>query len=96
MSIPLVVGAYPEPFVHGFPGRTSVVGRDRALAAKIARQVRGVVNSRATPRNFVVIGGKLPPQTASIRRFRSGALLELGLAAARRLAHNPKALRFRF
>ena len=36
MSVPVVAGAYPEPFLHGFPGRTSVVGTDRALAARIA------------------------------------------------------------
>jgi len=96
MSVPLVVGAYPEPFVHGFPGKTSVVGRQRTIAARIAEQVRGVVNAKATPRNFIVIGGNLPPGTARIKRFRNGALLELGLGVARRLARNPQALRFRF
>ena len=33
MSVPVVVGAYPEPFLHGFAGKTSVVGADRKLAA---------------------------------------------------------------
>ena len=44
MSIPVVVGAYPEPFVHGFPGTTSVVASDPKLAAQIAAQVHGVVD----------------------------------------------------
>jgi hypothetical protein len=96
MSVPVVLGAYPEPFLHGFPGKTSVVGADHALAARIAAQVHGVVNAKATPRNYIVIGGKLPPQTARIKRLRSGALLELGTAAAERLAHNPHALRYRY
>ena len=96
MSVPLVVGAYPEPFLHGFPGKTSVVGADRAVAARIAAQVHGVVDAKATPRNYIVIGGKLPPQTVHIERIRNGARLELGTAAARRLAANPHALRYRY
>ncbi len=96
LSVPVVAGAYPEPFLHGFPGGTSVVGADRALAARIAKQVHGVVNAKTTPRNLIVIGGKVGPQTVRIKRFRNGALLELGTAAARRLAINPNALRFRY
>ena len=96
MSVPVVLGAYPEPFLHGFPGKTSVVGADRALAARIAAQVHGVVNAKATPRNYIVIGGKLPPQTARIERFRNGALLELGTAVAQRLARDVHALRYRY
>ena len=96
MSVPLVLGSYPEPFIHGFPGKTSVVSSNRKLAARIAAQVHGTVNAVTTPRNFIVIGGKLPPQTARIERFRSGALLELGTAVAERLARDPNALRYRY
>ena len=96
MSVPLVLGSYPEPFIHGFPGKTSVVSSNRKLAARIAAQVHGTVNAVTTPRNFIVIGGKLPPQTARIKRFRSGALLELGTAVAERLARDPNALRYRY
>ena len=96
MSVPLVLGSYPEPFIHGFPGKTSVVSSNRKLAARIAAQVHGTVNAVTTPRNFIVIGGKLPPQTARIKRFRNGALLELGTAVAERLARDPNALRYRY
>jgi len=96
MSVPLVVGAFPEPFLHGLPGKTSVVGADRALDARIAREVHGVVNAGAAPRNVIVIGGKLAPQTVRIRRYRDGALLELGTAAATRLASDPHSLRYRY
>ena len=96
MSVPVVVGAYPEPFLHGFPGKTSVVGSDRALVRRIAAEVHGVVNAKSVPRNYVVIGGRLPPQTVRIRRFRTGAMLELGTAAAERLARNPHALRYHY
>ncbi len=89
MSVPVVVGAYPEPFLHGFPGKTSVVGSNGKLAARIAAEVHGVVNAKSAPRNYVVIGGKLPPQTARIRRFRNGALLELGTAVGRAARPRP-------
>lgn len=96
LSVPVVLGAYPEPFLHGFPGKTSVVGTDHALAARIAAQVHGVVNARSASRNYILIGGKLSPQTAHIKRYRSGALLELGTAVAERLASDPHALRFHY
>ncbi len=92
-SIPVVAGAYPEPFLRAEP--TSVVG-EPALARPIARQVHGVVNSKTTPRSFIVIGGKLPAGTVKISTFRGGYLLQLGSGIARRLAHDPTALRYRF
>jgi Domain of unknown function (DUF4430) len=92
-SIPVVAGAYPEPFLRAGP--TSVVG-DPALARPIARQVHGVVDAKTTPRSFIVIGGKLPPGTVKISTFRGGYLLQLGSRVARRLAHDPTALRYRF
>jgi hypothetical protein len=103
MSVPVVLGAYPEPFLHGFewvkPGG-SVVSTDRRIAKRIAAQVGGVVNDKGTganaPTNFIVIGGKLAPGTARIRKFRNGVLLELGAAMARRLAADPTALRRRY
>jgi hypothetical protein len=96
MSVPVVVGSYPEPFLHGTPGTTSVVGSNRAVATAIAAQVHGVVNAKATPRNVVRIGGRLAPDTVRIKRFRNGVLLELGNAIARRLARDPHALRYRY
>jgi hypothetical protein len=93
MHVPVVAGAYPEPFL-GQP--TSVVSSDRRVAAKIAKQVHGVVNAKATLRNFIVIGGNLPPGAVHIKQFRKGFVLELGLAIAKRLAADPTALRYRF
>jgi Domain of unknown function (DUF4430) len=94
MSVPVVAGAYPHPFVDG--GRTDVVAQDRVLAARIARQVHGVVNSSVPRRNSILIGGAYPPDHVAIKRFRSGYVLELGLGVARRLAADPTALRYRF
>jgi len=96
MSVPVVVGSYPEPFLHGLPGTTRVVGGDERIASAIAKQVHGVVHATARPRNTVRIGGALPADAARIRRSGSGVLLELGTATARRLARDPHALRYRY
>jgi hypothetical protein len=93
MHVPVVAGAYPKPFLGQ---STSVVSSDRALAAKIAKQVHGVVNAKTTLRNFIVVGGNVPPGSVHIRQFRKGFVLELGLAVARQLAANPTALRYRY
>jgi hypothetical protein len=93
MHVPVVAGAYPKPFL-GQP--TSVVSSDRALAAKIAKQVHGVVNAKAPLRNFIVIGNDLPANSVHIRPFRKGVVLELGSAIARRLAADPTSLRYRY
>lgn len=93
MHVPVVAGAYPKPFLGE---STSVVSSDRALAAKIAKQVHGVVNAKTPLRNFIIIGGNVPPGWVHIKEFRKGFVLELGREIARRLATNPTALRYRF
>jgi len=93
MHIPVVAGAYPQPF---FQGRTSVVSVRHALAARIAKQVHGVVNSRAPVRNYIIVGEAFAPDHVHIADFRKGVVLELGTAIARRLAADPTALRYRF
>jgi hypothetical protein len=95
MSVPIVVGAYPQPFLGA---KTSVVpvGVPRALATAIARQVAGVVASRQPVDDYIVIGAAFPSEHVRIRRFRSGYQLELGKAVAQRLAANISALRFHY
>jgi hypothetical protein len=93
MHVPVVAGAYPKPFL-GQP--TSVVASDRALAAKIAKQVHGVVNAKAALRNFIVISSNVPASSVRIRPFRKGVVLELGTAIARQLAADPTTLRYRY
>jgi len=94
MSIPVVAGAYPHPFIDG--GGTSVVAKDRTLAARIAREVHGVVNAKTALRNTIRIGLGVAPNHVAIRRSRSGFELDLGSAVARRLAADETALRYRF
>jgi hypothetical protein len=90
MDIPVVAGAYPQPFSSHGP--TAVSG-PRALVRAIAKQVGG---THPGARNAIVIDGSLPPDTAHITSAHGGYRLELGLAVARRLAKDPTALRYRF
>lgn len=93
MHIPVVAGAYPQPFLHG---RTSVVSVRRDVARKLAAQVHGVVNSHVPVRNYIIVGERFAPDHVRIVRFRKGVVLELGRAIAARLARDPAALRYRF
>ena len=95
MSVPVVVGAYPEPFTRG---TTSVVavGAGAGVARAIAGQVHGVVRATKPTKNFIVISSRFKPGVARIKRFRRGVLLELGVVAARRLAHDRTVLRYRY
>jgi hypothetical protein len=93
MHIPVVAGAFPQPFLRG---RTSVVSKRRDVAARIAKEVHGVVNARTSARNYIVVGDAFPPEHVHIARFRDGVTLELGRAIAQRLGADPNALRYRF
>jgi hypothetical protein len=94
MSVPVVAGAYPHPFVDD--GGTSVVAPDPALAQRIARQVHGIVNSKLPHRNSIVVRGAYPAAHVAIRRAGKGYVLELGLGIATKLAADAHALRYRF
>ena len=103
MSVPIVIGAFPEPFLHGFDGRrrrTYVVASPgtRTAALAIARVVHGRV--AAAPRrdaNAVLV-------TTGVRAViekRSGSadgpvVLTLPPRDALRLAHDPSLVRFRY
>jgi hypothetical protein len=93
MHIPVVAGAYPQPFLRA---RTSVVSVRHDVARKLAAQVHGVANSPVPVRNYIVVGERFAPDHVHIFRFRKGIVLELGRAIAQRLARDPAALRYRF
>ena len=88
MSVPVVAGAYPQPFLRGstsvLRGRRPPVGRDLDRRAGARR-----VGSRTERANSIVISSRFPPEHVRIGRFGDGVQLELGAAIARRLAANP-------
>ena len=91
MTVPVVVGAFPEPFVHGFqwakPGATIKGGG--ALATLLQRVVRPGPNE-------IVIETSVPPDAARAERHGNAVRLVLGVRIAQRLVSDQGALRFHY
>ena len=99
LRVPIVVGAFPEPFLHGFNGRRRpavVEAKPSDTTRALARLVGGTLNGPAKGANrLVVVGGN------GFRAKLSGApgdpvVFEVGLAAAERLVEDPALARFRY
>ena len=85
----------PHPFLGGTTSVTAV-GVAPKVARTIAAQVHGTVAAKKPTRNYIVISRSCRRDHVAIKRFRDGALLELGAAVAQRLADDPKALERRY
>jgi hypothetical protein len=96
MQVPVVVGAFPEPFVHGFGGEVPpavVVGRS-AVAGKLARLIGGRVAPRAPPgANVLRI---VPGRGFTATRSGDRVVFTVGAEDAPRLARNPSLARYRY
>jgi hypothetical protein len=91
MSQPVVVGAFPEPFLDG---STAVISSpaDVAVARRIAGLTHGSVNA-TTGSNVIRI---VPGHGFTARRSGHGVSARLGIQTARRLVRDPTAVRFRY
>ncbi len=96
---PVVVGAFPEPFLHGFGGkrRPAVVrGPNDATSRRIAKLVGGTLNqARPGVNRLDIVDG------SGFRGRLSGApgdpvVFELGRDDAERLAADPALARYRY
>ena len=97
MAQPLVVGAFPEPFVHGYDGkvRPAVVVGSGAAARKLARLIHGRVGRAARGANLLeIVPGT--PVFHGMRADDGSFRFVIGGGDARRLAANPKLARFRY
>lgn len=100
---PVVVGAFPEPFWHGYEGKhrpVVVVSVDRALGRRLARFVHGRLARTAPPGANVlkVVPHARPRLSARLMRPQPGAPVGLVLDAAfaRRLLADPALVRHRY
>jgi hypothetical protein len=99
LRVPIVVGAFPEPFVHGFEGRRRpaiVEGKATPTARGLARLVRGTLNGRAEGANRLVL-----VEGDGFRARLSGApgdpvVFELGRELASRVVSDPSIVRYRY
>lgn len=107
---PIVIGAFPEPFLHGYNGkrRTAAVrfgpglrAEARALARVVhARSVAAIGKPASAAANLLVV---LPGRPGLVARLRSGEkagdpvrFVVSGRAFARLLARNPALVRQRY
>ncbi|MBA3717235.1 MAG: DUF4430 domain-containing protein [Actinobacteria bacterium] len=95
MRQPVVVGAFPEPFLHG---RTYVFASQRLtpIASGIARLTHGLVGNfpqHGTRFNYIAI---VPGHGFKARVGSHGITARLGVETARRLIRNPSAVRYRY
>jgi hypothetical protein len=96
-SVPVVVGAFPEPFLHGYDGkvRRAVVVGTSASARTFARLLHGSVVTRVPPgANVLRLVGGRPRFTA--RLLPDGAVEFTFAGNARRLALVPSMYRYRY
>jgi Domain of unknown function (DUF4430) len=99
MRVPVAVGAFPEPFLHGYGGKRRsavVVARPGPVARRIASLVGGRLNGRRDGANVLVL------VAGSVLRGRlSGGAGDpvtfyVGRKIAGRLARDPAFARFRY
>jgi hypothetical protein len=99
MRQPVVVGAFPEPFLHGWAGKRRpavVVAPESRVADRLAQLIRGDVGRSSEGANrLVLVAG------SGFRARLAGApgdpvVFELGVKDAQRLARDPSLARFRY
>ena len=96
-SVPVVVGAFPEPFVHGYGGKVRpavVVGRGPGAAA-LARVVHGRLRSQAQ-RGANILRVVAGPTRFTARELPDGAVEFTYAGDALRLARKPAMYRYRY
>ncbi len=96
-SVPVVVGAFPEPFVHGYGGKVRpavVVGSGHA-AQLLAKIVHGRVAAHA-PDGANVLRLVSGPARFTAQMLSSGAVEFTYAGNAARLAHDPALYRYRY
>lgn len=91
MRQPVVVGAFPQPFLHG---GTAVLAEpsDLVIARRIAELTNGSVNGEAGRSVIRIVPGR--GFTAALTG--RGVSARLGVETARRLARDPSAVQFRY
>jgi Domain of unknown function (DUF4430) len=96
MSVPVVVGAFPEPFLHGFDGKVGdvYVSGPRAIARRIANVVNGSLCCPKTAKYAVVID----PRAGRFHARKDGSVVKFWITPrdALRLAKDPRLARFRY
>lgn len=104
MSVPAVVGAFPEPFLHGYAGktRTATLVVDAASLRGEGQKLANLIHAKKVSRaelgkvNVLFLTARDVPFSASTSRAGAPVRFTIGARAARRLLADPKLARFRY
>jgi Domain of unknown function (DUF4430) len=104
MHVPVVVGAFPEPFLHGYDGKTrkAAVIYDTPALAPLAKKLGRLIHGRTltTPQlstaNVLFLTKADVPLSATAADAGAPVRFVVGPTAARRLLADPKLVRFRY
>jgi Domain of unknown function (DUF4430) len=104
IHVPVVVGAFPEPFLHGYAGKTraaAVVFDSKALAPQ-ARGLGKLIHAKSVSEdeigdaNVLFLTKADVPLSATASAAGRPVRFVIGPTAARRLLADPKLARFRY
>jgi hypothetical protein len=104
IHVPVVVGAFPEPFLHGYAGKkrpAAVVYDSKALQSE-ARALGKLIHAKAVTAdkigdaNVLFLTKADVPLSATSSGAGAPARFVIGPTAARRLVADPKLVRFRY
>jgi hypothetical protein len=104
MHVPVVVGAFPEPFLHGYDGksRKATIVFDspdlRGVAEGLGRMIHAqkVSQDDLGDANVLFLTRADVPFSAQAKGAGEPARFVIGPSAARRLIRDPKLVRFRY
>lgn len=98
MRVPVVVGAFPEPFVHGWRGErrpTLIEGGPPSLRGELTRLVGSSSRAGRPPNRLRLVPGSGLQGTVA-GSAGDPVVFTLGRETARRLLADPAAVRFRY
>jgi hypothetical protein len=104
MHVPVVVGAFPEPFLHGYDGKTrpATIVYDSQTLQREARALGKLIHAKTLTAdqlgaaNVLFLTKADVPLSATSKGAGQPARFVIGPTAARRLLADPKLVRFRY
>jgi hypothetical protein len=104
LHVPVVVGAFPEPFLHGYAGRTRAAAivyeskqlRSQASALGKLIHAKRVAADELGKANVLFLTKADVPLSATGKAAGAPVRFVIGPTAARRLLAHPKLVRFRY
>jgi hypothetical protein len=104
IHVPVVVGAFPEPFLHGYGGKTrdAAVVYDSPALTSLAKRLGKLIHGKTLNAQQLVTANVLfltkadVPLSATAPAAGAPVRFVIGPTAARRLLADPKRVRFRY